>query len=142
MDFNKVFLSGIIETEPILSTLPQSGTPFCYFTIRVDEKFLRDGAGWTTRPNYFRIECLGKQASTSFKKVKLGGRYFVDGYLRQENSSVGKIDVVKVRSYGVVADPSSDAHQYRLGLRKALTILKGSRDLEKTTRMLEEILEN
>jgi primosomal replication protein N len=142
LDFNKVLLSGVIETEPVLTTLPQSGTPFCYFTIRVDEEFMREGVGRTARPNYFRIECLGKQATSSFRKVKLGGRYFIDGYLRQENSSAGKIDIVKVRSYGVVADLSSEAHQYKQGIRKALSILRGSRDVEKSTRMLEEILEN
>jgi single-stranded DNA-binding protein len=142
VDFNKVFLSGVVETEPILSTLPQSGTPLCYFTLRVDEKFLSEGKTWIVRPNYFRVECLGRQATSSFKKVRLGGRYFVDGYLRQENSTVNKIDIVKVRSYGVVADPSMDAHHYRMGLKKAVGILYTTKDVDKALDILEVILDN
>lgn len=142
MDLNKVFLSGIVETDPVLGSLPQSGTPMCHFVLRVDEKFLADGRNWTVRPNYFRIECLGKQATTSFKKVKFGGRYFVDGYLRQENSTLGKVDIVKVRSYGVIPDPSMDTHYYKLGLKKALSVVSAAMDTEKAIRILEDIIDN
>lgn len=137
MDLNKVFLSGIVESEPVMTTLPKSGTPMCYFTLRVDERFISGKNAEVIRPNYFRIESIGKQAQTSFQKVKYGGKYFVDGYLRQENSLSNKIDIVKVRSYGVIADPSTDSHHYNLGLKKALSILSSV----KTLRAAEELIE-
>lgn len=140
MDLNKVFLTGIVESDPVLITLPGSGTPLCHFTLRVDEKFLADGKNWVIRPNYFRVECLGKQATTSFKKVKFGGRYFVDGYLRQENSASNRIDIVKIRSYGVVLDHTPDSHHYRLGLKKALGIISMQKDLPKAVKILEDLL--
>lgn len=141
MDLNKVFLTGIVESEPVLVSMPGSGTPMCYFTIRVDEKFLADGKNWVTRPNYFRVECLGKQATSSFKKVKFGGRYFVDGYLRQENSAATRIDVVKIRSYGVVLDHTPESHHYKLGLKKALAIISMQKDLTKIVKTIGDLID-
>ena len=140
MDLNKVFLTGIVESEPALVTMSGSGTPMCYFTVRVDEKFLADGKNWVTRPNYFRVECLGKQATSSFKKVKFGGRYFIDGYLRQENSNSSRIDIVKIRSYGVVLDQTPESHHYKMGLKKALGIISMQKDLTKAISMIEDLL--
>jgi primosomal replication protein N len=140
VDLNKVFLTGIVESEPALVTMSGSGTPMCYFTVRVDEKFLADGKNWVTRPNYFRVECLGKQATSSFKKVKFGGRYFIDGYLRQENSNSSRIDIVKIRSYGVVLDQTPESHHYKMGLKKALGIISMQKDLTKAISMIEDLL--
>lgn len=141
VDLNKVFLSGVVESEPVMTTLPKSGTPLCYFTLRVDERFISGKNKEVIRPNYFRIESIGKQAQTSFEKVKFGGKYFVDGYLRQENSLSNKIDIVKVRSYGVISDPSKDSHHYNLGLKKALSILSSAKTIEIAEELISKALE-
>lgn len=141
MDINKILLTGVCDTEPVLTELPQSRTPLCYFTLRVEERFLTGKKNLVCRPNYFRVETLGRQAELSYKKVKHGARYLVDGYLRQENNIPNKIDIVKIRTFGVVEDPSLDSHQYKKGLMKALSILQSSRDVTKTIQLLEGAIE-
>lgn len=137
MDINKILLTGVCDTDPVLTALPQSKTPICYFTLKVEERFLTGKKALVCRPNYFRIETLGKQAESCYKRIRNGSRYLVDGYLRQENNIPSRIDIVKVRTYGVVEDPSLDAHQYKKGLAKALSILQGSKDLGKAIELLE-----
>lgn len=139
MDINKIVLTGVADTAPVLSTLPQSKTPVCYFTLRVDERFMTNNQ-LALRPNYFRVESLGKQARYTYEKVIVGGRYFVDGYLRQENSDPNKIDVVKVRSYGVIPDLTKNAMHYRDGLKKALQILSSHKDHREAIKAIKDII--
>ena len=139
MDINKMYLTGVVETAPVLSSLPGSKTPVCYFTLRVDERFMTDNT-LALRPNYFRIESLGKQAKFTYEKVVVGGRYLIDGYLRQENSNPNKIDVVKVRSYGVIPDITTSAMHYREGLKQALRILSFHEDHKDSVKAIKEIL--
>lgn len=141
MDINKILLTGVCDTDPIMSELPQTRTPLCYFTLKVCERFISDKKATVTRPNYFRVETLGRQAEASYRKLRNGSRYLVDGYLRQENNQTGKVDIVKVRTFGVIEDPSLDAYQYKQGLRKALALLRVSKDLTKTIKVLEEVID-
>lgn len=140
MDINKILLTGVCDTNPVLSELPQTRTPICYFTLKVCERFISDKKVSVTRPNYFKIETLGKQAEACYHKLKNGARYLVDGYLRQENNQPGKMDIVKVRTFGVIEDPSADTYQYKQGLRKALALLRMSKDIGQTIKVLEEVI--
>jgi primosomal replication protein N len=139
-DINKILLTGTAESRPILTKLPRSGTPICHFIIRVDERFTTDRTTENVRANYFKVETLGRQASEIYDKVKKGGRYLIDGYLRQESSSPDKPDIVKIRSYGVISDPSAEAYSYKSGLEKALGILTTSRDLSSAVEAIKEVL--
>lgn len=140
MDINKILLTGVCDTDPVLSELPQTKTPLCYFTLKVCERFISDKKTPVTRPNYFRVETLGRQAEASYRKLKNGSRYLVDGYLRQECNQPGKMDIVKVRTFGVIEDPSLDSYQYQQGLRKALSLLRTNKDISKAIRILEEAI--
>ena len=140
-DINKVLLTGTAESRPVLTKLPKTGTPLCHFIVRVDERFTREKDGEHVRPNFFKVESLGRQAADTFDRVKRGGRYLIDGYLRQESSNPDKPDIVKVRSYGVIADPTAEAYSYRSGLEKALSILTLSRDLPSALEAIKEVLE-
>jgi primosomal replication protein N len=140
MDINKVFMTGVAETAPVLTTLPQTKTPLCYFTLRVEERFMSNKSVPSVRANYFRVESLGRQAESSYNKIKQGGRYLVDGYLRQENSSAHRIDHVKVRSFGIIVDPSTDSRLYNSGLEQALEILHSSKDLAGAISAIKELL--
>jgi primosomal replication protein N len=140
MDINKVFMTGVAETAPVLTTLPQTKTPLCYFTLRVEERFMSNKSVPSVRANYFRVESLGRQAESSYNKVKQGGRYLVDGYLRQENSSINRIDHVKIRSFGIIVDPSTDSRLYKNGLEQALEILNSSKDLAGAITSIKELL--
>lgn len=140
MDINKVFMTGVAETAPVLTTLPQTKTPLCYFTLRVEERFTSNRSVPTIRANYFRVESLGRQAEFSYNKVKKGGRYLVDGYLRQENSTSNRIDHVKVRSFGIIADPSCDNMEQQKGLELALSVLSSSNDLAEAITQIQEMI--
>jgi len=140
VDINKVFMTGVAETAPVLTTLPQTRTPLCYFTLRVEERFTTSRSVPTVRANYFRVESLGRQAEFSYNKVKKGCRYLVDGYLRQENSIANRIDHVKIRSFGIIADPSTENQAYGKGLDQALTILSSSTDLAEAISTIKELL--
>jgi len=140
-DINKVLLTGTAESRPVLTKLPKTGTALCHFIIRVDERFIGGKDQEHVRPNYFRVESLGRQANDTFDRVKRGGRYLIDGYLRQESSDVNKPDFVKIRSYGVIADPTAEAYSYKSGLEKAMNILTLSRDLPSALEAIKEVLE-
>jgi hypothetical protein len=83
---------------------------------------------------------LGRQAESSYQRVKRGGRYLIDGYLRQENSAANRIDHVKVRSFGIIADPSSDNRNYQKGLEEALGIISSSSDLADAISAIKDLL--
>lgn len=140
MDINKILLTGVVDTKPILSKLPQSNTPVCSFTLKVEEKFLNAKNILNIRPSYFRIESLGRQAGEAFDKVRQSGRYLVDGYLRQENSIPDKMDIIKIRTFGIVADPTPESHNYKKGLEKALHIIALSRDIPSAIAALEDVI--
>ena len=124
-----------------MTTLPGSKTPACYFTLRVDERFLTNNT-LALRANYFRIESLGKQARYTYEKITVGGRYLVDGYLRQENSNPHKIDIVKVRSYGVIPDLTKSTMHYKDGLRQALRILSLHEDPKDAVKAIKKIIKS
>jgi len=138
-DINKVWLSGLVVSQPVLTKL-SSKTPFTTFSIQVNEKFKDRNGIIKAKPNIIRIESLGKSAEITASRVKQGGRYTVDGYLRQD--IIGEIDQVRVRSFAVYADDSSDHITYKEGLKQALEILRKSRDLESAVERLEDLLKS
>jgi len=139
-DINKTLLTGVAETRPVLTHLPHTNTSLCYFTLRVEERFVSAKNITHIRPNYIRIESLGRQASEVFDKVKVGARFLIDGYLRQDNKESDGCDLVKVRSYGVIADPTMESHNYNMGLRRALAILSTTKDPIEASKAIEEAM--
>lgn len=139
-DINKILLTGAAETRPVLTKLPHTNTSICYFILRVEERFTNSRNIVNVRPNYIKIESLGRQASEVYDKVKLGARYLVDGYLRQENKESDGCDIVKVRSYGVIQDPTMESHNYNMGLKRALTILATIKTPAEAMKAIEEAM--
>lgn len=137
MDINKVWVSGLALTEPVLTRL-QSKTQFSYFILQTREKFQdRDGRP-CVRTNQFRVESLGKAAEATVGKVHQGLRYIVDGYLRQDERDGS--DDVRIRTFAVNREETADTALHGEGLRQALDILKKSRDLPTAISTLEELL--
>lgn len=140
MNINKILLTGTVDSKPILTRLPQSSTPVCSFILRVEERFVNSKEVVNIRPNYFKIESLGRQANEAFEKIKQGGRYLIDGYLRQEHNQATNTDIIKVRTYGIVADHSDDSLSYRQGIKKAIQVLSKSKNPTTAAAELEEII--
>ena len=137
MDINKTWLSGLVLTKPVLTKL-SSKTMSASFELQVNEKFVsRDGVT-QLRPSIFTIESLGKSAETTAQRVLQGQRYTVDGYLRQEKTDHGSI--VKVRTFAVYPDESTDAFAHKDGLKTALEILLRAKDKDSAVKAIEDLL--
>ncbi len=138
-DINKVWLSGVVTSQPVLTNLPVTKTPLSYFTLQVNEEF-KDRSGVTqVKPNFIRVESLGKGARLTMENVKLGRRYMVDGYVRQDSD--GENDFVRVRSFAIHADDSNDSVNYEGGLKQALRVLERSGDLDTAIGKIKEMLD-
>lgn len=137
MDINKVWLSGLAATEPVLTKMPNK-TPLCTFMMQVNERFTQRDGRPRVRANYIHVEALGKAAAIMSDKVKRGGRYFVDGYIRHDDSR--QVEPVRVRVFAIYKDEGADQALYSDGLRQAVDILKTSRDKEAALKTLEGLV--
>lgn len=138
MDINKVWLSGVVVTEPQLSELSES-TPICSFSMQVNEKFTNREDRIHLKPNIIRVEALGRSAKKVMDSVVHGKRYHVEGYLRQD--FIQGEDQYRVRAFAVIPDESLDQIQYKEGLKKALGIVKKSVNREAAIERLKTILD-
>lgn len=96
---NKVILAGKIGTVPQLQKL-SNGTPLCYFSLSVIEKWTSPDGQPMERNNWFKIEVLGKNAEYVFDTVKKNQWFLIDGYLRYEKYDEEK-SIVKVRAFSI-----------------------------------------
>lgn len=138
MDINKVWLNGLVVSQPILTKL-SSRTPFTTFTMQVNERFLDRTGAPQFKPNLIRVESLGRSAETTAYKVKQGVRFSVDGYLRQD--VIDGVEQVRVRSFAVYPDDSAEVANYKEGLKQAIEVLKRSRDVQAALKQLEELVD-
>jgi len=137
-DINKVWLSGVVVSDPVYTKLSTTKTPLTYFNLQVNESFRNRAGVAQVKPNVIRIECLGKAAETSSRKVKRGKRYTVDGYIRQDHHE--EQELFRVRSFAVYPDESLDEINYKEALKQALRIVKSSRDIDSAIDRLEEMI--
>ena len=137
MEINKTWLSGLVISRPVLAKL-SSKTMSASFELQVNEQFVNRDGVTQVRPSIFTIESLGRSAETTAQKVLQGSRYTVDGYLRQEKNENGSI--IKVRTFAVYADESTDAFAHKDGLKTALEILSKAKDKESAVRAIEDLL--
>lgn len=137
MDINKVWLSGVVVTEPVRTSIA-GDTPLTYFNIQVNESFNDRNGMKQLKPNLIRIEVLGKNAENVKKRVRCGKRYTVDGYIRIDNYD-GQ-DFFRIRAFAVYPDDSLDFQNYKEGLKQALKLIKSSRDLDTAIDKIEELL--
>ena len=138
MDMNKVWLTGLAVTQPILSKLPNQ-TPLTVFTLQVNEKYQSRAGHPQIRANLIRIECLGRTATIVAEEVRSGLRYVVDGYVRQDQLAEG--EDVRIRAWKVYREDSENSAHHAEGLKQALKILKENRNLEAAKAQLEELLQ-
>lgn len=136
-DINKVWLSGVVVTQPVLTQL-SSKVPFTSFLLQVNEQYKDYTGRLILKPNIIKIESLGKSAETTVVRVKKGGRYTVDGYIRQDSDDTH--DFFRVRIFAIYPDESNEQGVYQNGLKQALSILKASKDVASAMGKIEELL--
>jgi len=138
-DINKVWLSGLAVTTPLFTKISER-TPLSSFSLQINERF-RDKTGSSrVKPNIIEIESLGKNAEQIIDRVKEGKRYVVDGFLRQDRYN--EVDKIRVRSFAVYPDDSTEQHSYLDGLNQAIKILLNSSDLTSAISKIKVLVEN
>lgn len=138
MDINKVWVSGVAVTRPVLTRL-SSRTQFTSFMLQVNEQFTDRSGVDAIHPNIIQVESLGKAAELTTKRVREGQRYMIDGYLRCDN--VDGVRTLRIRTYAIYKEESRDSMLYNQGLEKALEVLKKSRDLPAAKENLKTLIE-
>lgn len=135
-DVNKVWLSGIAVSQPVFSQIGQK-TPITYFTLQVNEQFRNRNGEAQVKANHIRVESLGKSAEPISRKVKLGKRYTVEGYIRS-NEHDGR-SVFCVRTFAIYEDKTIEGVTFKEAMKQALKVVKSSRDKETAIERLEEL---
>lgn len=138
-DINKVWVSGVVISDPILTKL-SSKTPIASFIIQVNEKFIDRSGEAQVKPNLIKVESLGRSAERVIKLVKKGARYTIDGYLRQDH--IDGFDQIRIRTFAVYSDDSGDNLAHKSGLNQAVRILRKSPDVKTAIARIEELIES
>lgn len=138
MDINKVWLSGVVITKPVLTKL-SSQVPSCSFRLQVTERYVNKRNEDLSRQNIITIESLGRSAERVAETIKQGSRYTVDGYIRVDVSGDGS-ESIRIRSFAIYPDETSDNIVYKEGIKQALEILSKSKNLESAKEALEQII--
>lgn len=142
MDINRVWLSGLAVSQPVL-TSASGKTPLASFNLQVNEQYIDSQGVTKSRSNIIRIEGLGRAATSIMEKVHHGVRYSIEGYIRQDIFTRSKEEATedfKVRVFAVAKDGSGDGAQYDEGLRQALGLLEKSRDKDAALESLRRLL--
>lgn len=130
MDINKVWISGTAMSQPTISKLP-SQTDICSFTMCVVEEFSDKNGNSKERPTHIVVEALGKSAHSAMNKIRLGKRFFIEGYLREEVQS--GVSIIRLRAFVINEDKPNQS-----SLKLALSILKKAPSLEEAIKKVEE----
>lgn len=142
-DVNKTTHTGTAISRPTFTYLA-SKTPLAIFTLKVRETW-KDGEGKVQcRDNLIKMEALRKQAYWVRENVKVGHRYYIDGYIRTDNMADN--EDVKVRILHIEEEDNNAFQDGRRigikeGLKQATSVLKNTQDTEKALEMIEIIIE-
>lgn len=138
MDMNKVFLSGLAMSTPSLIYLNDGKTPFCKFTLRVNEPYVDKQNNRQITENFIEIESLGKNAVSVCDKVRSGNRYIIDGYLRRSLTE-GSTNLA-IRTFYISKDITEKNEHYVTALLEAINVVKKSKTLQEVITTLEVLL--
>jgi primosomal replication protein N len=133
-DVNKVWLSGVAASKPVLGRLPGKGLFICTFSLSVREDYQSRGAPQSCYQT-IQVEALGQQSDRVFALVQEGQRYKVDGYLKVNDSQT-----LVVRAFAVNPDESDESRAYDEGLRSALSLLLKSVDVKSAAESIRLLL--
>ena len=137
MDTNKVWLTGLAITEPILTKI-SGKTDSASFILQVNESFTDANKRSKCHQNTFTVEVLGKKALVIKNTIKRGIRYNIEGFLRSEYGNSGNYTV---RAFAVTEIRDHSRKFYAQGLEQAMDILRSSNSLESAQEGLLELIE-
>lgn len=138
-DVNKTTHTGTAITNPSFTYLSNK-TPMAIFTLKVKETWVNKAGLKQSRDNILKFEALSRNAYWVKENVKIGGRYYIDGYARSD--SINGVEDQKFRILHIIEDDSEDFSDgksvgYKEGLTQALAIVKNSDTLESAKAKLD-----
>ena len=140
-DVNKTTHTGTAITNP--SFIYQSNkTPMAIFTLKVKETWVDKSGVKQSRDNNLKFEALSRNAHWVRDNVKVGRRYYIDGYARSD--SIHGTEDQKFRILHIVEEDNEDYQEgrkagYKSGVMQALAVLRNSDSLDSAISKLELI---
>lgn len=142
-DVNKTTHTGTAITEPSFTYLSNK-TPMAIFTLKVRETWINRSGIKQSRDNLLKFEALSKNAHWVKENVKVGRRYYIDGYARTD--SIHGIEDQKFRILHIIEEDNEEFQDgkktgYKEGVKQALALLRNSDSLESAIAKLELIIQ-
>jgi len=140
-DVNKTTHTGIAITNPSFTYLSNK-TPMAIFTLKVRETWMTKSGVKQSRDNLLKFEALSKNAFWVKDNVKVGRRYYIDGYARTD--SINGVEEQKFRILHIIEEDNEEFQDgkkvgYKEGIYQALAIIRNSDTLETAKAKLELI---
>jgi len=140
-DVNKTTHTGTAITTPSFTYLSNK-TPMAFFTLKVRETWLNKAGKKLSRDNILKFEALSKNAYWVRDNVKIGRRYYIDGYARTE--SIHGVEDQKFRILHITEEDNEEYQDgrktgYKEGVDQAVAIVSNSTSLESALGKLELI---
>lgn len=131
-DVNKTTHTGTAITNPSFTYLSNK-TPLAIFTLKVKETWTNRAGVKQSRDNLLKFEALSKNAHWVKENVRVGHRYYVDGYARTD--SINGATDQKFRVLHITAEDNEEFQEgqkvgYKEGVNQSLAILRNSDTLE------------
>ncbi len=142
-DVNKTTHTGTAITNPSFTYLSNK-TPMSIFTLKVRETWMNRSGVKQSRDNLLKFEALSKNAYWVKDNVKVGRRYYIDGYARSD--SIHGMEDQKFRILHIIEEDNEEFQDgkklgYKEGVNQSLAILKNSDTLEAAVAKIELIVQ-
>lgn len=142
-DVNKTTHTGTAISNPSFTYLSNK-TPMAIFTLRVRETWVNRAGVKQARNNDFKFEALSRNAHWVKDHVKIGHRYYIDGYARIDPIH-GEEDQ-KFRILHIIEEDNDDFQEgkkigYKEGVTQAMAIVSNSDTTDSATDKLELIIQ-
>ncbi len=142
-DVNKTTHTGTAITNPSFTYLSNK-TPMAIFTLKVKETWVNRAGAKQSRDNNLKFEALSRNAYWVKDNVKVGKRYYIDGYARTD--SIHGAEDQKFRILHITEEDNDDFVEgkkigYKEGVNQALAIIRNSDTLETAMGKLELIVQ-
>ncbi|MBV9799481.1 MAG: single-stranded DNA-binding protein [Solirubrobacterales bacterium] len=82
-NINRVIITGNLTKDPVLSSIPSTGTAVCSLRIACNGRRRNNETGqWEDQPNYFDVTVWGAQGENCHRYLRKGRPVAIDGRLR------------------------------------------------------------
>ena len=143
-DVNKTTHTGTADSKPSFTYLSNK-TPISIFTLKVRENWTNRAGVKQSRDNFLKFEALSKNAHWVKENVKVGRRYYIDGYARTD--LINGIEDQKFRILHITEEDDEEYQEgkkvgYKLGVNQTLSIFKHIDNIKAAMDKMDIIISN